>query len=111
MLFHQLQRVGLVLEEHDVAQLIDLVKADHLNAHKLLQIGHVRLRAGKAGDTRARQGDLGGGGIFNDHVGVAVLLAQAEDVVKGDEVAVKLVDAVGIVPHQQEIRRGGLHRS
>ena len=93
-----------------MAQLIHLVKADGLNADKLAHILHIGLAARKARNACARQRHLARGGELKDHVGVAVLLAFAQNVGEGDEIAVELVDAVGIVPHEEEVRRGGLHR-
>ena len=94
-----------------MAQLIHLVKADGLNTDELRHVVHIGLAARKARNARARQRHLARGGEFKDYVGVAVLLAFAQNVGEGDEIAVELVDAVGIVPHEKEVRRGGLHGS
>ena len=94
-----------------MAQLIHLVKADGLNTDELRHVVHIGLAARKARNACARQRHLARGGEFKDHVGVAVLLAFAQNVGEGDEIAVELVDAVGIVPHEEEVRRGGLHGS
>ena len=108
MLFHELERVGLVLEIAHVAQGIDLVVGDGLDADELLQVGLVGLARGHDGEARAGQRHLRRGGEFVDHIGIARLAAECQDVPEGDEVAVKLVDAVGIVPHEGKIGRGGL---
>ena len=108
MLFHEFERVGLVLEIAHVAQGIDLVVGDGLDADELLQVGLVGLARGHDGEARAGQRHLRRGGEFVDHIGIARLAAECQDVPEGDEVAVKLVDAVGIVPHEGKIGRGGL---
>ena len=92
-----------------MAQLIHLVEADGLNADELGHVLHVGLAARKARNARAGERHLARGSELEDHVGVAVLLALAQNVLKGDEVAVELVDAVGVVPHQQEVGSRGLH--
>ena len=108
VLFHELERVGLVLEIAHVAQGIDLVVGDGLDADELLQIHLIGLARGHDGEARAGQRHLRRGGKFVDHIGIARLAAECQDVPEGDEVAVKLVDAVGIVPHEGKIGRGGL---
>ena len=111
VLLHQRERRRLVLQEANVTKLIDFVKADDLYAERLLEIRDIRFTCAHAGDAGAGEGDLRGGGKFIDHVGVAVFGAELENVREGDIVAVELVDAVRVVPHQRKVRRSGLHRS
>jgi len=106
---HQRQRVGLVLQKQHMAQLVDLVKADGLDVDELGEIGDVGLAGRHHCHARAGERHLAGGRELVHHVGVAVLGAQADDIGERHEVAVKLMDAVGVVPHQHEVRRGGLH--
>ena len=94
-----------------MALLVHLVKADGLDADELFHVGKVRLGAGEAGDARAGKGHLGGGGELEDHVGVAVPGALGEDVREGHEFPFQLMDAVGVVPHEEEVRGGGLQGS
>ena len=108
MLFHELERVGLVLQKAHMAQGIDLVIGDGLDADELLQIRLIILARGHDGEARAGERDLGCGGKFVDHAVVARLAAERQDVPEGDEFAVKLVDAVGVVPHEGKVGRGGL---
>ena len=86
-----------------MTQLIDLIVADDLDVDELLHVLHVRLAAREARHARAGQRDLAGGGKLKHHVGVAVLLAQTQDIGEGHELALELMDAVGIVPHEQEV--------
>ena len=109
MLFHQREGVLFVLEILDVAQLVHLVKADGLNADELGHVLHVGFAARKARNARAGERHLARGSELEDHVGVAVLLALAQNILERDELAVKLVDAVGVVPHEQEVGSRGLH--
>ena len=71
VLLHQLERVRLVLEEADVAQLVDLVKADGLDADELREVGDVRLARGHNGHARAGEGHLARGRELIDHVAVS----------------------------------------
>ena len=84
-----------------MALLVDLIEADDLNGQELFHISHVGLGAGEAGDTGAGQGHLGGGGKLDDHIGVAGILHRPEDIGELHIVPFKLMDAVGVVPHQQ----------
>ena len=109
VLFHQREGVLFVLEILDVAQLVHLVEADGLNADELGHVLHVGFAARKARNARAGERHLARGSELENHVGVAVLLALAQNILERDELAVKLVDAVGIVPHEQEVGSRGLH--
>ena len=109
VLFHQLQGVSPVLEIEHMALLVHLVIGDGLNTDPLLKILQVGFGGSHAGHTVAGEGDLGGGGELVDHIIVAVLLALVQNVRELHIVAVKLVDAVRIIPHDREVRRGGLH--
>ncbi len=106
---HQLQGVRLILQIADVAQLIDLVKADGLDVDELGEVGDVVLAGGHDGHARAGERDLAGGGEFIHHVPVATVGAKLQNVGELHEIAVKLMDAVRIIPHEHEVRRGGLH--
>src|SRR5699024_4217836 len=80
VLLHQLQGVGLVLQVADVAELVDLVVADGLNAEQVRHIFDVVHAGGHDADAGAGEGHLGGGGVLKDHVRVSGLPAQADDV-------------------------------
>ena len=92
------------------------------------EAGHVGLGAGEAGHARAGEGDLGGGGELEHHVGASRLRADGQDVREAimgpkfrcvadtldKEIAPLDIaswrrpkGAVGVVPHDEEIRRGG----
>ena len=107
MALHKLEHMGLVLQEADVAQLVDLVIADGLRAEQTGEVLQVRLGRRHDGHARTGEGDLGRRSKFIDHVGVPGLAAQREHVTEGNELAVDLVQAVGVVPHQGKVRRGG----
>ena len=92
-----------------MAQLVHLIVADDLDVQQILEVFHVGLADRAAGDARPGEGDLAGGGKLIHHVGVAVLRAQGQNVREGHEIPLQLVDAVGIVPHEHKVRRGGLH--
>ena len=109
MLLHQGQGVGLVLQEQNVAQLVDLVEADGLDVDELGEVGDVVGAGCHDAHAGTGEGDLAGGGELVDHVGIAVLRAQADDVGEFHIVAVELVDAVGVVPHEHKVGGGGLH--
>ena len=109
MLFHECQGSLPVLQILYMAQLIDLVKADGLDVDELCQIGQIGLGGSHHAHTGTGEGDLGGGGKLVDHVSIAVLLAQREDVGELHIVTGKLVDAISVIPHQHEVGSGGLH--
>lgn len=109
VLLHQRQRVRPVLEEQHMPQLVDFVKTDGLDVDELREVVDVGLTGSHHRHARAGERYLAGGGELVHHVGVAVLGAQADDVGERHEIAVEFVDAVGVVPHQHEVRRGGLH--
>ncbi len=93
-----------------MAKLVYLVIGDHLHAHELLHALYIIHGACHDGYARAGEGDLGGGGELVHHVGVSSLAAEGDDVGEGDIVAVKLMHAVGVVPHEHKVGGGGLHR-
>ena len=91
-----------------MAELVDLVIADGLvghEAHHMLDVVHT---GGHDGDARAGEGHLGGGGVLEDHVRIPRLTAEGEDVREGHIVPLKLVDAVGVIPHDHEVGGGRL---
>ena len=108
MLLHQLQGVRLVLEIADVAELVDLVIADALIGHEAYHVLDVVHAGCHHGHARAGEGHLGGGGELEDHIRAAGLAAEGEHVREGDVVPLELMDAVGVVPHDHEVRGGGL---
>ena len=109
VLFHERERRLLVLEIQHVPQLVDLVVGDHLDPHELLHVGLICLRTGHDGNACTREGDLGGRGELKDHIGIARLTAECQDIFKRDEIALKLMDTVGVVPHEHKVLRRGLH--
>ena len=86
-----------------MAQLVYLIKADGLGGYQLLHVRHIRLAARKARNTASGEGYLGRGRKFKYHIRIAGLAAQRQNIPKGAEFSVKLVDTVGVVPHEQEI--------
>ena len=91
-----------------MAQLIDLILGNHLNAEELAEVGNICRACRDAGNAAAGEGDLGGGGKLKNHVGSSGLFAQGQNVREGDIFPTELMDAVGIVPHDGEIRSGRL---
>ena len=91
-----------------MAQGIDLVIGNGLDADELLQIRLIILARGHDGEARTGERDFGRGSKLIDHAVVSRLAAERQDVPEGDELAVKLVDAVGVVPHEGKIGRRGL---
>ena len=59
-----------------MAQLVDFVVGDHLNAHQLGEVGNVGLGGRQHGEARPGEGDLRGGSKLHDHIRVARLGAQ-----------------------------------
>ena len=90
-----------------MTQLVDLVIADGLRTEQTGEVFQVRLGRRHDGHARTGEGDLGRRSKFIDHVGVPGLAAQREHVTEGNELAVDLVQAVSVVPHQGKVRRGG----
>ena len=72
-------------------------------------MGHIGLAARHHRHPRTGEGDLAGGCELIDHVAVSGLPAQAQNIREGDELPLQLMDTVGIVPHQHEVRGGGPH--
>ena len=106
MALHQGQNAGLVLEIAHMAELVDLVVADGLEGQQALVVLLVVPAGGHDGYACTGEGDLRRGGEFIDHIGVALLPAEGQNVAEGDKFAVDFVDAVGVVPHEGEVRRG-----
>ena len=90
-----------------MALLVYLVEADDLGGQERFHVGHVGLGAGEAGHARAGEGNLRRGGELKHQVGMPGLRAEGQDVWEGHVVPLELVDAVGVVPHDEEVRRGG----
>ena len=98
-----------ILEETDMAQLIDLIVADHLYVHLLLHIFQVGLGSGDRGNTCAGEGNLCGRTEFINHIRVSGLLALGEDIQNMIRmIRVKMVYAVSVVPENTEVLRGRL---
>ena len=91
-----------------MAQRVDLVIGNGLDADELLQIRLIFLARGHDGEARTGERDLGRGGKFIDHAVVAGLAAECQDILEGNKFAVKLMDAVGVIPHEGKVGRGGL---
>ena len=108
MLLHQLQGVGLVFQEADLAQLVQLVTADHLGAHQLGQILGVVHAGRHHRHARPGQGDFGCGGKLIHQVGISLLGAQLQNIGEGHIIPPDLVDAVSVVPDHREVGGGGL---
>ena len=105
MLLHVHQGGCPILQKQRMAQLVYLIKADGLGGYQLLHVRHIRLAARKARNTASWEGYLGRGSEFKYHIRIAGLAAQRQNIPKGAEFSVKLVDTVGVVPHEQEVRR------
>ena len=106
---HMLHHAVDVLEEADVPQLIHLVVADGLDLHLGPDVRQVVLRGRQGRDAGAGEADLGGGGELVGQVRISCPLALRQDL---DQVilvvVVEVVDGVGIVPVDAEVRSGGL---
>ena len=109
MLCHVGQHTFLVLQEADVAQLVHLVVADDHDREALADILHAALAAGNGRDTCAREGDLAGGSEHEHTVFVAVLLALVQQHRSLDDLIGQVMDDIGFIPEDLEIRRSGLH--
>src|SRR5690606_6267229 len=77
---HQRTQAVHVLEQADVAQLVDLVRTDGGDAELIGKAGQVGLRGGNEGDARAGKGDLGGRADHIDIVQGAGRVAELDDV-------------------------------
>ncbi len=94
-----------------MAQLIDLVKADGLNADELGHAFHVGFRCTQS--TKCPPGSvilLDGGGTRRPCRRCRTSRTRSE-YPERDELAVELVDAVGVVPHEQEVGSRGASSS
>ena len=91
-----------------MAQLVDLVVGNHLDAENVGEILDVCLAGSHAADAAAGKGNLGSGSELIDHVGPTGLSAQGDNVGEGDIVAFKLMDAVSIVPDNGKVRSSRL---
>ena len=90
------------------AELVELVRADGLDAHVMLQFGEVAGTGGEQGHARAGERDLRGGEEVVDAFGIARGLGAREDVLQM-AFLVNVMHAVGVVPEDAEIGRGGVH--
>ena len=105
VLLHVRQGGCPILQKQRMAQLVYLIEADGLGGYQLLHVRHIRLAARKARNTASWEGYLGRGSEFKYHIRIAGLAAQRQNIPEGAEFSVKLVDTVGVVPHEQEVRR------
>ena len=108
---HQGQGMCLILQILHVAQLVDLVIADGLNIDQRHQIGQISLAGSHDRHTRTGEGNLAGGGELIHHIGIAVFGAEGKNVVEGNKLTIKFMDAVGVIPHEHEVRSRRLHGS
>ena len=92
-----------------MAQLVHLVVADDHDREALADILHAALAAGNGRDTCAREGDLAGGSEHEHTVFVAVLLALVQQHRSLDDLIGQVMDDIGFIPEDFEIRRSGLH--
>ena len=98
-----------ILEIAHMAQLIDLVRPDGLNAHELLRPGDVGFGSGHSRNAGAGIGDLGGGAVFQEAILRATRPGGFKHIQKPVVPGGEMVDDIGVVPEDAEIRRGGLH--
>ena len=109
MLFHMFDHAMDISEETDMTQLVDLVVADGLEAHLLLDILQVVGGGGQGRDAAAGESDLGGGGEFIDHIRIAGPFALGKDLqYMVLPVIIQVVDSVGVIPENTEVLGGGL---
>ena len=108
MALHDLMHMRGILQIADMAQLVQLVKADGLNADELLRLRHIGGRERHRGDAAAREGYLRGRGEAEDAILGAVALTELKDV-RQLLLAVDVMHAVGVVPDDAEVGRGAFH--
>ena len=89
-------------------ELIDLIVTDLLHTEQAGEILDIVHGGSHAADTAAGKGNLGGGREFNHHIRISSFRAQTDNVREWDVLPTELVDTVGVIPHQNEIRSGGL---
>ena len=98
-----------VAEEPQVAQLIDLVRADRLLAGVLQVPGDIAQRSAEETDAGAGEGDLRRGREHQRPVRVTGGRGQAQHVDLPDEIVGQRVEGVCVVPEQPEIVCGRSH--
>ena len=103
MTLHQLQGMLLILQILHMTQLVDLIVGNGLNTDVLQMILDILLGGCQHGNTGTGEGDLGGGSKLIDHVGSAGFGTQGDNIPERLKLAVKLVDAVSVVPHDGKI--------
>ena len=92
-----------------MAQLVHLVVADDHHREALADILHAALAAGNGRNTGTREGDLAGRGEHEHTVLIAVLLALVQQHRSLDDLIGQVMDDIGFIPEDFEIRRSGLH--
>ena len=96
-------------EELVVRQLVNLIGADAADARVLQVPLEVVLRGAEEAHARAREGDLRGRRHSPEAVRVAFLRCDIQNRQDFREVLGQGVHGVGVIPHDAEIRRAGLH--
>ena len=97
-------------EELVVRELVNLVRANAADARKRAVPLEVLQRGREERDARAGEGDLRRGGHHPETVRVASLARVVEDGQNLREILGERVDRVRVVPHDAEVRGGGLQR-
>ncbi len=110
VLVHQRVHAVDILEEAQVAQLVDLVGSDGPLGEVLEEPRDVGRRAAHERDAGSGERDLGGRGVDHRTVGVTRRGTQAEDVGRLGLLLGQVVHGVGVVPHDPEVGSRGLHR-
>ena len=98
-----------ILEEADMAQLVELIIADRLGGHAGFDHCDIRIGGRHHSDARAGEADFRGGGHHNHAVRVASLRAFVEHIEHLVGRIGQIVDAISVIPDDAEILRACLH--
>ena len=91
----------------NVRKLHELVRADALHVEGLAEVSDVGRTGDDTGNAAAREGHLARRGKLIDEVIVVLRSDRAEDVEQVVRILVEIVNRVGVVPEDAEVRCGG----
>ena len=112
MLRHVLSDAICVLQELDVAQLVDLVVTDGLHAHACLDVRDILRACCHSRDASARKRDLGSRTELEVAIWVSSFntsIGDIEQLILISHIVIEVMNGVSIIPEDAEIVRCGGH--
>ena len=108
MLCHVLSDAICVLQELDVAQLVDLVMTDGLHAHACLDVRDVLRACCHSRDTSSWKRDLGSRTELEVAIRIACFntsIGDIEQLILISHIVIEVMNGIGVIPEDAEIVR------